>query len=66
MATETSVNSGRLDVGAPRPLFDMLTELRQSFEVSADGQRFLLLGTADEGTPVPITLVQNWPAGLKN
>jgi hypothetical protein len=43
----------------------MLTELRQSFEVSADGQRFLLLGTTEVKAPVPITLIQNWPAGLR-
>jgi Tol biopolymer transport system component len=66
MSTEVSMAGERLNVGMTRPLFDMLTELRQAFEVSADGQRFLLLGTDDDKTPVPITLVQNWPASLKN
>jgi Tol biopolymer transport system component len=65
MATEVAITSDRLDVGMTRPLFDMLTELRQAFDVSADGQRFLLLGTNEEKTPIPITLIQNWPAGIK-
>jgi hypothetical protein len=37
------------------------------YDVSADGQRFLV-NTAAEGTeraPAPITLVVNWTAGLK-
>ena len=66
MATEVAINNDRLDVRATHPLFDLLTELRQGFEVSADGQRFLVLGTTGEGTSAPITLLQNWPAGLKN
>ena len=52
---------------APRPLFE--TRIREDpdrhFDVSADGQRFLLdspLG--DESTP-PITLVQNWTVLLR-
>ena len=66
MATEVSINDNNLDVRATHVLFDMLTELRQAFDVSLDGQRFLVLGTTDEGASAPITLVQNWPAGLKN
>jgi hypothetical protein len=66
MATEVALDNDRLDVGATHPLFDLLTELRQGFEVSADGQRFLVLGSTGDGASAPITLVQNWPGGLKH
>jgi hypothetical protein len=33
--------------------------------VSADGQRFLVNTVAEEAAHVPITVVVNWPAGLK-
>ena len=35
------------------------------YAVSADGQRFLLLLPVQETTPSPITVVQNWTAGLR-
>ena len=51
----------------PRALFQ--TELsgaalRQSYAVSADGQRFLLNTPLEGGSP-PMTVVLNWPALLK-
>ncbi len=36
-----------------------------SYDVSADGQRFLVNTSIGEETTVPITLVQNWTADLK-
>ena len=66
MATEIAINGDRLDVGMTRPLFEVLSALRQAFDVSADGRRFLLLATPEEKSTLPITLVQNWAAGLKN
>jgi hypothetical protein len=38
--------------------------LRQSYAVSADGQRFLLNTSLEAGSP-PMTVVLNWPALLK-
>jgi Tol biopolymer transport system component len=64
IATEISINGDNLDVGVTRRLFDLQNPLRLSFDVSADGQRFILLTTADEKSVAPITLVQNWAAGL--
>jgi len=55
------------EYGTPRVLFNMranVTDTRNSYVVSADGQRFLvnmLLNAA----PSPINLVLNWTAGLK-
>ena len=55
------------EADAPRALFQTalsVTELRQSYAVSADGQRFLLNAPLDAGSP-PLTVVLNWPALLK-
>jgi Tol biopolymer transport system component len=56
------------EADTPRALFQTelnTGDLRQSYAVSADGQRFLL-NTPLEGGPPPITVVLNWPALLKN
>jgi Tol biopolymer transport system component len=55
-------------MGTPTPLFEarMLNGpnngvgLRQQYDVSRDGQRFLLNVTADDTLPSPITIVLNW------
>jgi hypothetical protein len=55
------------EADAPRALFQTelnLNALRQSYAVSANGQRFLLNTSADAGPPA-ITVVLNWPALLK-
>ena len=54
-------------VGAVRPLFDTRPGgPRSGYDVSADGQRFIVNTLAEEATSaLPITLVVNWPALLK-
>jgi Tol biopolymer transport system component len=61
-----------LEIGAPAALFDarigtpsgsLGAIARQQYDVSADGQRFLINRTSSE--PSPITVVLNWTAGLK-
>src|SRR5215475_13641566 len=44
-----------------------LAELRfgPQYDVSADGERFLLAQALEEDTSVPITVIVNWPALLK-
>ena len=57
-----------LDVGAPLPLFRtrLGPELaKQQYAVAPDGQRFLMNIAADDAVTSPITIVQNWTAGLK-
>jgi Tol biopolymer transport system component len=52
---------------APRALFQTalnVTELRQSYAVSADGQRFLLNAPLETESP-PMTVVLNWTGLLK-
>jgi Tol biopolymer transport system component len=55
--------------GAPVPLFATRLASRgarkQQYAVAKDGQRFLMNVAVDEATRSPITIVQNWMAGLK-
>ena len=55
------------EADVPRTLFQTelnVNALRQSYAVSADGQRFLL-NTSLEASAPPMTVVLNWPALLK-
>jgi hypothetical protein len=56
-------------VGAPIPLFTTHLASRgarkQQYAVAKDGQRFLMDTALEEVTGSPITIVQNWMAGLK-
>jgi eukaryotic-like serine/threonine-protein kinase len=66
-ATVTPRDSG-LEVGASQPLFAIRPSgtPRNSYQVSADGQRFLVnMGPMSSATPTPITVVVNWTANLK-
>jgi WD40 repeat protein len=51
------------DVGTPRKLFEPHPRAFD-YDVSSDGQRFLIVASGAESSS-PITLVQNWAAGLK-
>ena len=58
------------EAGAVRPLFavrprPMVTLGDYPYDVSADGQRFLVNTLVEETTSSAITLVVNWTAGLK-
>ena len=52
---------------APRPLFatQMQLEPRACYDVTADGQRFLVTEFVRPEEAEPITLVVDWPAALK-
>jgi Tol biopolymer transport system component len=65
-----SVDSGpvTLKLGVPKPLFQTRLEfdsLGKPYDVSADGNRFLLAQPLEESTSVPITVIVNWPELLK-
>jgi eukaryotic-like serine/threonine-protein kinase len=56
------------EADAPRAMFQTelnVTEMRQSYAVSADGNRFLLNTSLGTESP-PITVVLNWPSLLKD
>jgi hypothetical protein len=54
----------------PRDLFSIspiALDVSSPYDVTADGQRFLVwqASTAGEQGPAPLTVVLNWQAGLK-
>jgi len=66
MSVEVKTNAGRLEAGIPKLLFDApRSRPDPTFDVSADGQKFLLVVFNEEAGPLPITVVINWPAGVK-
>ena len=60
-----------LELGAPAALFDIHVPAsspvpsRQYYDVTPDGQRFLIDTLVQEASSSPITVVLNWAAGLK-
>ena len=67
MAAAVTITGGRVEVGAVRALFDVRPGAGGAsfYDVSADGQRFLINMANREATPAPITVVVNWTAGLQ-
>ena len=70
--TTATVNSdgASFEVGGVRTLFavrprPMVTLGDYPYDVSVDGQRFLVNTVVEETTSTPITLVVNWRAGPK-
>jgi hypothetical protein len=63
--TGVAVDSSRgaLQLGSPTALFT--APCGCEFDVSGDGQRFLVRGAAGAGSKAPITVVLNWQAELK-
>jgi hypothetical protein len=67
MAVSLKLGANTVEASAPRELFRMPvpnSDFLGNYEVSHDGQRFLLL-TNLEGRPRSLTLIVNWPALLK-
>lgn len=55
-----------MEIGAERPLFGPLQNASNyPYDVSPDGQRFLVIIRNEQAGTEPLTLVQNWTAGLK-
>ena len=68
MAAEASVKGTTLEEGAVRPLFGPViagSTVGYQYDVSADGQRFLVVVPSEASAAKPLTLVQNWTVGLK-
>jgi hypothetical protein len=64
------VRSGEsLEVGAPFSLFDFRPGILQDsiapYDVTADGQRFLINAVVETEPNAPLTVVINWAAGVK-
>ena len=66
MAAEVDGTGAEFKIGAVRPLFDLFTGgQRYPYDVSADGQRFIVNLFSQISPQQPITVVVNWTAGLK-
>jgi len=72
MAAEIRWKGDAFEVGQLHTLFLNPSSVQTSFmagriyEVTADGQRFLIPVPAAEKAPEPITIIQNWTAALRN
>jgi len=65
MAAAVNGRGSSFAVGAVRPLFETrATGARYSYDVSADGQRFLINTALEQAASAPITVVVNWTAGV--
>lgn len=68
MAVEVKLGT-TFEAGVPKALFGTrvmtLTDLRNHYTVTADGQRFLINSTIEEISATPISVVVNWTADLK-
>ncbi len=67
MAADIMRTDSTLKVGAVRPLFQVraVREWDGSYDVSPDGQSFLINTIPEQALSTPITLVLKWTAGLK-
>jgi eukaryotic-like serine/threonine-protein kinase len=69
MAVLVNGFGSEFEVGAARPLFEILPPsrpVRHQYDVTADGERFLVNISSQNIESAPITLVVNWTAGLKH
>lgn len=66
MTAKVKQNGSALEIGTATPLFQAHPEsFLHSYDVSADGQRFLVVTSEPQKLPSPITVVLNWTAELK-
>ena len=69
MSVRVEAGLSRFHAGLPQALFEIPPEqvsgMRHHYAVTADGQRFLLATTAEEGVSSTITVVLNWKDALK-
>ncbi len=67
MSAAVTIKADAVEVGEVRPLFGPVTTfgLSYRYDVSADGQRFLIALPEKQASTAVVTVVQNWQAGLK-
>jgi serine/threonine protein kinase len=66
MAAEVNARGNTIEVGQVRPVdIRVVTTGSYRYDVSPDGQRFLVATAPEQNAAAPLTLVQNWAAGLK-
>jgi eukaryotic-like serine/threonine-protein kinase len=69
MVADVKLEGSVLEVGVPKVLFQTnvsgYPNPRNVYDVSGDGQRFLIITPPEEISATPITVVANWNADLK-
>ena len=68
MSAPVATEAGRIEVGAPQPLFTIQPRGRgvgYPYDVTADGQRFLVNASDEPVELTTVTLLTNWPALLR-
>ena len=65
MAAAISTTGGTFTVGKVSRLFGGLNTSFLSYDVSGDGQQILAIVPQEGLAAAPLTVVQNWTAGLK-
>lgn len=67
MSAEISEQGASLVIGKVAPLFQAnpIPSPGRPYDVSADGQKFVVATQGVQQTSKPLTLVVNWPALLK-
>ena len=67
MVAEVTARGNTIDVGAVRPLFRFIggSSGYTRYDVSSDGQHFLVAVPPEQKSSQPVTLITNWPAALK-
>jgi Tol biopolymer transport system component/predicted Ser/Thr protein kinase len=67
LSVNLTPGSNSVKPSAPRELFVLPTvDIGWSpYDVTADGQRFLVRATPEKGAALPLTVIVNWPALLK-
>jgi Tol biopolymer transport system component len=66
MGVEVAERGSALAFGEPIALFQhRFTSDGSGFDVTADGERFLVVESAENRPPEPVTVVVNWPAAIE-
>jgi Tol biopolymer transport system component len=58
------VLGSRIAIGEPTDLFDTTPSRHRAYDVSPDGQRFLIATAEANASSTPLTVVINWPSEL--
>jgi hypothetical protein len=59
------IGDDSVEAGSPRTLFELPQGTGLGWDVSADGERFLINVPVIKSSSVPLTLVVNWVASLE-
>ena len=68
MSAEIKLGASTVDIGTVRPLFQFRPFVgggRDIYDVTGDGQRFLVTSLGSLESSSPVTLVVNWPGEIK-